>query len=108
MTSEVKPASTAAVNWQRFSSLSQFAATSKWPLIITRADQVLRTALVKPAINSAANDQARSRKTQPTAVSHAAVVLAEFVVRSHFARATLVPTGRLRSSPTLTCWITVH
>ena len=68
-----------------------------------RDDQVLRTALVKPAMNSAANTHASSRSTQPTAVSQAAVALAESVVRSQSARATLVPTGRLRSSPTLTC-----
>ena len=32
-----------------------------------------------------------------------AVALAESVVRSQFSRARLVPTGRLRSRPTLTC-----
>ena len=41
-------------------------------------------------------------QTQPAAVSQAAVTLAESLVRSHAARATLVPTGKLRSSPTLT------
>ena len=35
--------------------------------------------------------------------SHAAVTLAESVVRSQSSLATLVPTGRFRSSPTLTC-----
>src|SRR4029077_3992399 len=69
---------------------------------------VLRTALVKPAMNSAANTHASSRKTQPQKVSQAAVTPAESLVRSQSTRATLVPTGRLRSSPTLTCWITVH
>ena len=47
-------------------------------------------------------------RTQPTAVSQAAVTLAESLVRSQPARATLVPTGRLRSNPTLTCCVTVH
>src|SRR5215467_8593704 len=69
---------------------------------------VLRTALVKPAMNSAAKTQARTRKTQLRAVSQAPVVLAESLVRSQLAQATLVPTGRLRSSPTLTCCTTVH
>jgi len=64
---------------------------------------VLRTALVKPAMNSAANIHASSRKNQLTAVSQAAVTLSESVVNSQSARATLVPTGKLRSSPTLTC-----
>jgi hypothetical protein len=36
-----------------------------------RVAQVLRTALVNPAMNSAANAHASSRKTQPTAVSQA-------------------------------------
>jgi hypothetical protein len=65
-----------------------------------RAGQVLRTALVKPAMNSAANAHARRRKTQPMAVSQAAVALAESLVRLQSAWARLVPTGRLRSSPT--------
>jgi len=56
-----------------------------------------------PGMNSAANTHAASRHTQPAALSQAAVALAESVVRSQSARATLVPTGRLRSSPTLTC-----
>jgi hypothetical protein len=43
-------------------------------------DQVLGTALVKPAMNSAANTQASSRKTHPTTVSRAAVTLTESVV----------------------------
>jgi hypothetical protein len=34
----------------------------------------LRTALVKPAMNSAANTHASTRKTQPARVSQAAVV----------------------------------
>ena len=51
---------------------------------------------------SAANTHASTRNTEQTAVSQAAVALAESLVRSHAARATLVPTGRLRSSPTLT------
>jgi ABC-type anion transport system duplicated permease subunit len=49
-------------------------------------DQVLRTALVKPAMNSAANTHASTRKTQLTAVSQTAVMLAEFWVRSQSAR----------------------
>jgi hypothetical protein len=73
-----------------------------------RADHVLRTALVKPAMNSAANTHASSRNTQPPALSQAAVTLAESLVSSQPARATLVPTGRLRSKPTLTRCITVH
>src|SRR5262249_6208835 len=73
-----------------------------------RVDHVLRTALVKPAINNAANPHAISRTTQLTAVSQAAVTLAECMVTSQPARPKLVPTGRLRSSPTLSCWITVH
>jgi hypothetical protein len=43
-------------------------------------------ALVKPAMNSAANTQANSRKTQPAAVSQAAVALAASLVRSQPAR----------------------
>jgi len=57
-------------------------------------NHVLRTALVKPAMNSAANTQARTRKIQPRAVSQAPVVLAGSLVRSQLARATLVPTGK--------------
>ena len=83
---------------------SSWARSGDVPLIPQRhMDQVLRTALVKPAMNKAANTYASSRRTQPAAVSQAAVALAEAVVRSQSARATLVPTGRLRSSPTLTC-----
>ena len=48
---------------------------------------VLRTALVKPAMNSAANTHAKTRKTQPTTVSQVAVTLAESVVRSQPGRA---------------------
>src|SRR6516165_3085919 len=59
-------------------------------------------------MNSAANAQARSLNTQPTAVSQAAVTLAELAVKSQSTRATLVPTGKLRSSPTLTCCTSVH
>jgi hypothetical protein len=73
------------------------------PKLQRRIDHVLRTALVKPAMNNAANVHASSRNTQPAAVSQAAVALAESVVRSQPARAALAPTGRLRSSPTLTC-----
>src|SRR5690242_12541921 len=49
-------------------------------LLQRHIDHVLRTALVKPAMNKAANAQASSRNTQPTADSHAAVTLAESVV----------------------------
>src|SRR5262245_29789326 len=52
-----------------------------------RMDQVLRTALVKPAMTSAANAHASSRNTQLPAVSQAVVALAEFVVRSQSTRA---------------------
>jgi hypothetical protein len=54
---------------------------------VRRVDQVFRTALVKPAMNSAANAHASSCSTQPAAISQAAVALAEFWVRSQSARA---------------------
>ena len=63
----------------------------------------MRTALVKPAINRAANTHASSLITHPAIVSQNAVALAEFDVRSQSPRATVVPTGRFKSSPTLTC-----
>ena len=44
-------------------------------------------------MNSAANTHARRRKTQPVAVSQAAVALAESVVRPQSARAKLEPAG---------------
>ena len=50
--------------------LSQSAVPSEW-LATARAAQVLRTALVKPAMNSAANAQASSRNAHPIAVSQA-------------------------------------
>src|SRR5260370_12556229 len=59
-------------------------------------------------MNNAANAHASSRSTQPAAASHAAVALAGSPDRPQPARARLVPVGRLRSRPTLTCWITVH
>jgi uncharacterized protein YukE len=64
--------------------------------------------VTKAATNGAANAQASSRKVQPAAVRQAAVILAECGVRSQPAWGTLVPIGRLRSSPTLTFWITLH
>jgi hypothetical protein len=70
--------------------------------------QVLRTAPVNPAMNNAANTHASTRSTQPAVTSHAAVALAASLGSPQPARARVVPTGRLRSSPTLTRWITVH
>jgi hypothetical protein len=48
---------------------------------------------VKPAMKSAANTHASRRITQPAAVSQAAAMLVESLLRSQSALATVVPTG---------------
>ena len=103
------PTSQPGIRWTGAPSVSdvpglpgQAAEADAWSTF-RHLGHVLRTALVKPAKNNAANAHASTRKIQPTTLSQAAVALAESVVRSQAARATVVPTGRFRSSPTLTC-----
>lgn len=77
--------------------------TSALDALQRHLDHVLRSALVKRAMSNAANVHAKTRNTQPSRVSQAAVTLAESLVRLQSTRATVVPTGRWRSNPTLTC-----
>src|SRR5689334_20446043 len=59
-------------------------------------------------MNSAANTHASTRSIQPETLNQVTGVLADPLVRSHFSRARLVSTGRLRSRPTLTVCTNVH
>ena len=62
-------------------------------------DQVLRTALVNPAMNSAANAHANTRSAQPAVTSQAAVALAASLGSPQPARARVVPDWQVEIQP---------